>query len=214
MAYLASKNILISYPNVERIAEGRSIVTSEQNITNQVCSLTPDSKGTFILSSSYGNNTDGFYIQFYIKGYYFDIVIPAGSDFANFVYVDIVLTTPTGTTTYKDYEELQGIDDTTGNYTGLNFYSTNPDGSRMQLLLQEGATYTINSELVLKQLWYTTIKEQVKPFFIDEQDTNSEKPMNYPTYTDRIWIDSTNNYIMRVFDDVSSTWIKLGAVYK
>ena len=214
MNYLASSNVKISYPNVERVDNGRSVVQSEQNIVNTVCSLTPDGKGTFILESSVGNNTDGFKIQFYIRGYYFDIVIPAGSNYADYVFSDITLAPPTDTSTvYADYKELQGTDEG-GNYTGLKFNSTNPDNTMTQLLKQNGSQYEINDNLFVNNLWISKIKNELKPFFIDTEDPNTKSPENEQNSMDKIWIDSTNGYISRVYDSTSQTWIKLGAVYK
>lgn len=212
--YLESTSVEVSFPNVRRETNWRSRLNSESAFTDNVKSLTPDGKGTFIVND-YKVITNGFNIRFYLSGYYFSINLPNDD---NHIWVGISIDHTA--TSNIDYMELVGQNSTdeTPLYTGLKFADTEANlgdcSATLQLLVGTKVPYEVNSNMFLSTLWKTSFNDDVSAFFIDTESEDGSEPLDEDNKvkTNKIWIDLSDHFISRIY--YNGVWVKLGAVYK
>lgn len=206
-----------------------SRMVAEQGITGSVKHLSPDGKGTFLIT-----NKDAFEVQgsnipveFCIQGYYFNIdhntIANLIANTNTQVYVNITSIDTGFNSPYERFEELNGVDDgVTGNYTGLQYAvlgagDSLPSGwedashNLVDTAIQLIANGHLNTDELSLQALYNKF---IKPVIVcaeGETIGGAPGPAEH-VLPSQLWVDTDVGGIAKYWN--GTLWEGIGAVYK
>lgn len=203
-----------------------SRMIAEQGITKPIKHLTPDEKGTFIVTSKIEFDNYDANLEFYIEGYYFNIDHDTVSGlittdrYNKNIVVKLGSKQEEDSGAYDGFEELEGIDttDSTPKYTGIQYCvltasdPTLPSGWTEDNSVKIISNGEINEdELSLKSLF----NKFVKPVVVcgrSQTQIGSHPAPEEKVLESQLWVDTVDGGIAKFFN--GTYWEGIGAVYK
>lgn len=163
MANLASDKIFV-FPAIQRTGnyENSARNLTEKNIVGLINKIL-DNEGTFVISDTV-ESTNGKSFDFMIGGYYFSLSdsssspqgILSGIATVASASTDLYAKIQVSTTTDTDYVEIQGVDNGSSEYTGVDFLSSAPEESETVRVLHIATRADANSS------WEVPLESQHK----------------------------------------------------